>query len=286
MVVLLAISIALQVWRDRGWQAYEPASPVMWLHAGPAMSRAALGFDALLADLYWMRAVIYFGRESMSTRPDKDFAQLFPLLDIVTSLDPRFIVAYRFGAYFLSEPPPDGPGRPDAAVALLERGLARNPERWELPHDLGFVYYWHTGDLEKAAIWMARASTIPGAPFWLKSSAALMHTERGDRDSARQIWRQIGESAGNDLLRRSAELRIAQFDAMDAIDVLNVMVWRYQARTGRIPATWRELIEAGVLRDVPLDPAGVAYEIDQLQQDVRVAAWSPLWPMPQGFMGR
>lgn len=283
IVLLLATAVGLQIWRDRGWQAYEPSSPVMWLRAGAAAPRMVLGYDALAADLYWIRAVVYFGRESMSRRPDKDFWLLYPLLDLVTTLDPRFVVAYRFGAIFLSEPPPDGPGRPDDAIRLLERGANRFPERWEYPHDLAFVHYWHRRDSAQAAEWMARASEVPGSPFWLKSSAAAMHTESGNRQSARTLWEHLRDSADNDLLRQTAELRIAQFEAMDAIDELNVIVWRFQARTGRVPATWREVVAAGLIRGIPLDPTGVAYEIDQIQEDVRVAPWSPLHPIPDGF---
>ena len=34
---------------------------------------------------------------------------------MATGLDPYFNIAYRFGAIFLSESKPDGPGRPDLA---------------------------------------------------------------------------------------------------------------------------------------------------------------------------
>ena len=124
---------------------------------GAGDQAAALGFDALVADLYWIRAVVYFGRQRLSKIADKNYDLLYPLLDLVTTLDPRFTVAYRFGAIFLSEPPPDGPGRPDLAVELLERGSSA-PERWEYLHDIGFVYYWSYRDYAAAAEWLERAS--------------------------------------------------------------------------------------------------------------------------------
>lgn len=51
----------------------------------------------------------------------------------VTTLDPRFDAAYRFGAIFLAEPYPDGAGRPDPAVKLLKKGVRARPERWQYP---------------------------------------------------------------------------------------------------------------------------------------------------------
>ena len=283
IALLLAVAVPLQAWRDRGWEAYEPATPVQWLKAGPAARRLALGFDSLLADVYWIRTVVYFGRQRLSTAADKNYDLLHPLLELVTTLDPRFTVAYRFGAIFLSEPPPAGPGRPDLAITLLQRGVAASPERWEYLHAIGFVHYWSHRNYSEAAAWLEKASEVRGAPIWLKSTAALMRAEAGDRDAARVLWTQLYESADDPSLRRLAETRIAQFDTLDAIDALNQAVWRFEARAGRPAKSWEELIAVGVLRRVPTDPAGVPYVLDQVNEDVRLSEKSPLWPLPVGL---
>lgn len=283
IALLMTLAVALQVLRDRGWQAYEPPTPVLWLQAGPAMSRSVLGFDAIAADLYWIRTVVYFGRQRLSEAADKNYDLLYSLLQLVTSLDPRFTVAYRFGAVFLSEPPPGGPGRPDQAIALLERGVEVSPEKWEYLHAIGFVHYWSHRNYAAAAEALERASRIPGAPIWLTSTAALMRAEAGDRASARLLWQQLHDSADDRSLRDLAETRIAQFDALDALDALNEAVWRFEARRGRPAAGWDELIAAGVLRRTPLDPAGVPYVFDPVNEDVRLSESSPLWPLPTGF---
>lgn len=283
IALLMAVAIGLQVWRDRGWTAYEPVTPVMWLQAGPEMKRMALGFDSLVADGYWIRAVVYYGRQRLSEKADKNYDLLFPLLNVVTYLDPRFTVAYRFGSIFLSEQFPGGPGRPDLAIELLQRGRERSPERWEYAHDIGFVYYWNYRDYKKAAEWFEIASRVPGAPFWLKTTAASMLTEGGDRAAARTLWQQLYDSAELDWLKKNAEIRLAQLDALEAIDLLNLIVWRYEARTGRFPASWHELVQMRVLAREPLDPTGTPFVLDQVNEDVRVAQSSVLWPLPQGL---
>ena len=280
IVVLLTAGVALQVWRDRGWEPYEPATPVLWLQNADMMRKLALGFDTLVADIYWIRTVVYFGRQRLSERADKNYELLYPFLDFVTTLDWRFKTAYRFGAIFLAEDPPGGPGRPDLAVALLERGWRRSPQEWTYPHDIGFVYFWSYGDYVQAAEWYERASRLEGAPLWLKSTAASMLLEGGERQSAREIWQQMYDAAEDEWLRNEARTRLAQFDALDAIDALNVIAWRYQARTGRFPARWEELVRMRMLRGVPLDPAGVPYELDVRGENVDVSRQSPLWPMP------
>lgn len=281
--MLLGAAVGVQVWRDRGWQAYEPATPVLWLQNAQTTRKLALGFESVVADLYWMRAVVYFGRQRLSDRADKNYDLLFPYLDFVTALDPRFSSAYRFGAIFLSEPPPGGPGRPELAIRLLQRGAERSPERWEYLHDIAFVYHWTYRDSAQAAVWMRKASELAGAPVWLKSSAAKMLEQGNDRASARALWEQMRESAEADWLKRTAELRIAQLDVLEALDQLNQIVWRYEAKVGRMPRNWQELVAARVLRGVPLDPAGVAFELDPINEDVRLAPSSPLFPLPRAF---
>jgi hypothetical protein len=243
----------------------------------------ALGFDSLLADLYWMRTVIYFGRQRLSDGADRNYDLLYPYLDFVTTLDPRFMTAYRFGAIFLSEPMPGGPERPDLAIALLERGFQQMPTEWEYPHDIAFVHHWANRDYVEAARWMQRAADVPGAPAWLQTSTAAMLQLGHDRESAKRIWEQMRDTAEEEWIRKTATLRIAQLDAMAAIEQLNEVVWRYEARTGRMPATWSELVAAGALRGHPVDPSGVPFELDRVNEDVRLSPRSPLWPLPQGF---
>ena len=114
------------------------------------MARAALSYRSLLADVYWIRSLQHYGRTKMAESGETKYDLLYPLLDLTTSLDPRFNIAYRFGSIFLTENPPGGPGRPDLAIALLEKGLAAQPLRWEYAEDIGFVYY-RAGNYAKAA---------------------------------------------------------------------------------------------------------------------------------------
>lgn len=283
IALLLAVAVALQVWRDRGWAPYQPATPLLWLQQPATVRRLALGFDALVADMYWIRTVVYFGQQRLAASGDSTYEALYPMLNLVTALDPRFKTAYRFGAVFLSERPPGGPDRPDLALRLLQHGAERTPERWEYLHDMAFVHYWSHRDYQEAAKWLDRASEVPGAPFWLRSAAASMLVRGGDRESARAIWRQMRDNTDLDWLKATADIRLAQFDALDARDQLNQIVWRYEARTGRMPQDWQELVRARVLRGVPLDPAGVPFELDPTNEDVRLSPQSPLWPLPEGY---
>ena len=232
-------ALSLQAYRDRQYDQPAAESDIFYMRAGGALPRAALGFNSLLADVYWIRTIQHYGETRLSKSPDKQYRLLYPLLDLTTTLDPRFTVAYRFGAIFLAEPFPDGPGRADLAIALLERGLAADPRKWQYAQDAGFVYYWWVQDYKQAAAWFDRAASMDGAPWWLRSMAATTLAQGGDRASSRQLWRQLYETSEHEWVKNNAQLKLAQLDAVDQMDALAALVARYVASAGRFSTTAR-----------------------------------------------
>jgi tetratricopeptide (TPR) repeat protein len=203
---------------------------------------------------------------------------LNPLLDIATTLDPYFNIAYRFGAIFLSEGYPGGPGRPDQGVALLRKALVVMPHKWQYYYDIGFVYYWHLRDFHGAAEWFQRAALQPNAPNWLAPLAASMLVQGQDRASARFMWQQIQRSE-EAWLRRGAERALLQLQALDEIDELEAVIRRFPPPSGD-PHTWVALVRRGVLLRVPLDPAGAPFDLDPGTGRVTLSSQSPLYPPP------
>src|SRR5262245_11033400 len=284
--LLMGTAIGLQRVRDERYPSRTFEDSTLYLTKPATARRMALEYDAAAADLYWIRAIQYFGGtrrlvEAGQTIADpnrRQYAALFPLLDLTTSLDPRFNLAYRFGAIFLAEPAPRGPGRPDLAIALLEKGLAERPDRWEYMQDIGFVHYWWRQDYRTAADWFRRAGDVSGAPWFMKSLAATTLAVGGDRRSSRLMWEAIRESAEVDWLRRDAERHLAQLRALDDIDALQPFVDRVTAQAGRPPSDWGPVVRAAGWRGIPADPTGTPYEIDEHGR-VQVSRGSPLWPV-------
>jgi tetratricopeptide (TPR) repeat protein len=278
-VAAFGAAIALQVARDRLYpREVRMPGRALYVTSGAALQRMALEFDALASDIYWIRAIQYYGGERLARDRAKNYDLLYPLLDITTSLDPFFTIAYRFGAIFLSEEYPGGPGRPDQAIGLLEKGIASQPSRWQYYHDIAFVHFWHYRDYKEAATWFQRAATQPGAPNWLEPLAAAMLDAGGERASARLLWRQMLQS-DEEWMRRNAVRRLHQLDALDHIDQLEAVVHRFPPPAGQ-PYSWEILMKRRVLPGVPLDPTGAAYAIDPATGRVTVSPGSRLQPMP------
>jgi tetratricopeptide (TPR) repeat protein len=294
VLVLGAMSVWLQKVRDARYPLGFSQEETLYL-TQRATGRLVFTHRSLAADLYWIRAIQYFGgrtqraqREAgtflvpppaLAADPPVEFSLLYPLLDITTTLDPRFNIAYRFGAIFLSEGYPHGPGRPDQAVALLEKALRTSPDKWQFWEDIGFVYYWNEHDYAKAAAAFMRGADIDGSPWWLRSMAATTLAKGGDRNASRLLWRQMGETANNEYARNAARLKLQQLDALEIIERLQKGVDAFSARRGAPVTSWNDLIATGLLPGVPLDPAMVPYEVQEGSK-VTVSRQSPLFPLP------
>lgn len=276
--LLLAAAVGLLMTRDRARQTYQ-APPMLWFTSPDAMKRMALGYDSIVSDLYWMRAVVYYGGQRLAADAPANYDLLYHLLDLVTTLDPRFNIAYRFGAVFLADSYPNGPGRPDQAIALLQRGWERTG-RWEYLHDIGFVNYWWLNDYPAAAEWFEKAAAVPGAPAYLRGLAATTLAQGGNRQSSRLLWQQVLNAGDAEWMKGNAEFRLRQLDAMDVIDALNEASRRYAERNGRPPASWQELATVVRLQGVPLDPDGTPYALDPTTGIVDLGPESTLRPLP------
>jgi tetratricopeptide (TPR) repeat protein len=285
--VAAGIAAAASVLHARDQRHPLPVSEerLMYLRSGRTADRVFLSFDAIASDVYWIRTIQHYGRDLGSTRTTGRFELLNPLLDLTTTLDPHFNIAYRFGAIFLAERPPKGPGRADQAIALLEKGLASNPTRWQYLHDIGFVHYWFTNDYEQAAAAFERAATMPGAPEWLRPVAAMTRAQGGDRAGARRLLTEL-LSADQDYVRHTAERGLQQLQALDAIDQLQAIVERYHDATGSYPRAWRDLISVRLLRGLPIDPTKAAFVYDAATHRVTISETSSLFPLPRFLQPR
>jgi hypothetical protein len=287
---LFVVAAQLQAARERSFPLPAVEDDSLYIDSGFALKRVTVSLNTLAADVYWIRAIQHYGSTkrrlaAQSTEPSaanansSDYHNLYKLLDLTTSLDPRFDIAYRFGAVFLAEGYPNGPGRPDLAVRLLEKGLRERPDKWQYMQDIGFVHYWYERDFRAAADWFHRASEVSGAPLWLKPLAAATLAQGGDRRSSRIMWLSILQSAEVDWLRGQAEHRLIQLRALDEIDALQDAVDRYSERSRETPRDWMTLVRARALGGIPADPTGTPYELTA-DGRVRLSQSSKLFPLP------
>jgi hypothetical protein len=233
----------------------------------------------LAADVYWLRTVQYFGGQRRSEEK-KNFALLEPLIDITTTLDPRLEIAYRYGAVFLCENPPEGAGRCEDGLAVLEKGASvvpPLPEDWRLLQQKAFFAFLFLNDSERAAAELRRAAARPGAAFWLDMFAADLLAKGGKRKASRRMWQEMYESSEAGVMRENARLRLRILDSEDLADELSARVRKFREERGRWPSTLGDLKVGRYWTGPLVDAAGIPFRYDEGDGRVSISKDSPLW---------
>jgi len=117
---------------------------------------AASGYENFVADIFWIKAMEYFGGNRLG---DRKYPYLYKILDVLTTLDRYYLPAYTLGGVLLIA----DAQQMEFGVKLLKKGLYQLPERWEIPFTLGIVYFLYLKDCKEAARWFYVASRYQGA---------------------------------------------------------------------------------------------------------------------------
>jgi hypothetical protein len=284
LLLLLAVGYA-GVWRLQ--RSINAARDLMHQEQDEVLVRSprlvkllTLEYSTLAADIYWTRAVQYYGNKRLGQ--DTNLESLWPLLDLATTLDANLLPAYRFGATFLSEPEPRGAGRPDLAVRLLERGMQANPAAWRLNQDLGNVYYLDLKDYAKAGQTYLDGSKKPGAAPWMKVMAARFLEKGESPETAAMLWSEVYQSTMDEMLKENARINLQLLRSDEDIDHLNEIAEEYAARAGRPARSVKEMVQAGLIGGEPVDPAGYVYVIGS-DGKAHVSERSPLSKQQTAF---
>jgi hypothetical protein len=156
----------------------------------------SLGFDAALADYYWLQAVQAIGGDQPMTA--ELGAHIGRVIDVVTTLDPWVDHPYRFAAIWLTETEDNV----RTANRLLERGIAHHPDEWRNRFYLGFNLFFYLTENEAAADQLMAASELPGAPAYLGRLVARLRAETADIDVAETLLWELIQNTEDETIRQ------------------------------------------------------------------------------------
>jgi tetratricopeptide (TPR) repeat protein len=235
------------------------AQEALYVRSYTVLRRLSLGYTGLLADIYWTRAVQYFGTQHHIG--SSDFRLLAPLLEVTTELDPKLLPAYQFGATFLAPKPPNGAGLPGSALALMKYGIAHNPDQWRLYYNLGFLYYTELKDYAKAADAFAQGAQLPVTNEFMPILAARMAQHAGEFDTARMLWFTAYQNTKDPMVQENAVEHLRALQVDEEVTRLEQVVQGYREKTGRLPLSMDDLERAGSIHGTPVDPTGRPYKL-------------------------
>ena len=210
----------------------------------------SFGHTEFLADYYWLTFIQYYGGGT----PNGKYRKLFELFDIVTTLSPKFLSAYQTGLIILP-----GEGFVDEAILLGKRGQDKLPDSWEVPYYTGLVYHIYKKDYEMAAKEFEKAALKPGAPDITKYFAGIYYREADQRQVAYQIFQTVYQTSTDEYVRGRAEKQLVN---LEMIFFLEDSAKKYFDRFNRFPSDLNQLLIAGIIKEIPISPLGVSFQIN------------------------
>jgi tetratricopeptide (TPR) repeat protein len=247
--VLLALAAALNL--ELASSFLSRPYDVLHVPTGAAARLAALGHRTTLSDLYWLSTVQYIGEPRAEAR---GWEKLYPLADLVTDLDPRHGYAYQTAGIVLS-----AAGRLEESDAILVKGIERGPPYWTFPYYLAFNAWFYRGDYAAGARWAELAARTPGASPNISHMAVSLASKGGTPEQAIEMIRELRATVKDEVsagrLDEQYKLALLERDAQR----LERLVAAYRDLTGREPADLSELVKAGLLQALPVDPFGGRY---------------------------
>lgn len=221
-----------------------PASAVRWLSLGHAL---------LSANLYWLKAVQYIGEPRADFR---GWERLYPLVQLVTDLDPRHGYAYQVAGVVLASA-----GRVEESNAVLEKGTRNVPDRYILPYLRAFNAFYYQGDWVQAGRWAEIAAKAPGAPDHVKRNVLAYYVKGGRAEAAVAFLENVLAETNDPESRKKLEEELRQALLERDAGRLDQAVERYRKQFGAAPGSLEALRSAGLVDRIPPDPWGGHYVI-------------------------
>lgn len=200
LILLFLCIYSIQVHIDNSYQQ-DREERLLYLPSGKFLKPACLGFESLVADLLWIKAIGYFGGHYLT---DRSYKWLYHILDLLTTLDPLFRYPYEFGGVVLSI---EG-GNPEQGTLLMEKGIIHHTEYWRLYFYLGFNYFYYHKDFKTASRYITKAAQLPGHPAYLPKLAASLLTSSGEKNTALSFLRQLYENTEDEWLKHQIKEKI------------------------------------------------------------------------------
>lgn len=254
-LLLLCVLIPLLSSAHRHADAWGPrhsaSQEIKYLPTGDFLRAASLGYEMLVADLFWVRATMLFGEHHGSTDSDW-YAWLYHMVDITTDLDPEFRAAYKYGGTMLRV---DGVFV-DQSSLIFQKGMNHRPDEWYFPFGIAMNYFLHRDDRVVAARYMEVASRTEDAPFYLRNLAATLLSESNQLDAALIFANEELENLppGHDKVRAALTLKIFELEYLLAVQRVGDLLDQHRRAHGGLPESPMDI--AGAAQPLPQDPLG------------------------------
>lgn len=212
----------------------------------------------LIAEYAVTKVLFYFGtllerqKNNITTTPE--YFEMFKTLETAVKLDPYNVDAY----YFTQSAFTWEVGRAADVNRVLLHGMKYRTWDWNLPFFAGFNAAYFLKDYASAAVYMKKAAELSGNSL-LTTLAARYFYESRQNDFAIAFIDTMEKGARDKTVQQVYALRK---QALEAIKLLSDATERFQTDNGSCPRSLSELVSGGLIAEIPADPYGGAFYLD------------------------
>jgi hypothetical protein len=207
-----------------------------------------------------MKVLFYFGGLTDQAAANRiyippDFPGMRNMFEAAVKLDPYNMDGYYFAQAVMVWDMKEV----RAANDLLEYGMKYRDWDWYLPYFAGFNYGYFLHDYGMAAKYFKRVGALTGNELSINLAGRYMY-ESDRTDLAISYLAAMEKSATNEAIKKSFRIRLEAFRGVKLIESARDA---YRKRYGRLPKSVGALLEKGYLRELPIDPYGGTFYIDE-----------------------
>ncbi len=252
-ILVLCVAVPWLASAHRHCDAWAPRTSlqdeIAFLPTGEFIKGAALGYDSLLADVFWVRASTLFGT-NFGDEDQQWYSWLYHMVDLATDLDPEFRAAYKYGGTMLRV----NGVFVDQSSLIFQKGMKELPDEWYFPFAIAMNFYLHRDDRALAGDYLTRAAKTGNGPFYLRNLAASMLSDSDRLESALLFLEEERRTVRDEKAQRAVDIKILETRYNIGQRDAGAVVAQYRRATGSLPRQPSGVASAGM--QLPPDPLG------------------------------
>lgn len=228
---------------------------------GPIAKAASLEFSGIASDYLMLQTLTFLGEKVMIKEDlsKEQWQTIYKALKQVTYLDPRFLDPYVLAEMTL----PWEANMVRETNELLEKIIKLRTNDHRPLFFLWYNYFYFLKDPATAAQYLKRAAKIQGAPYYYSNLAARSSFYGKQTEAGILFLREIIMETTDPTSKQFLLLRL---QALEKISFLEQKIQEYKKKHNTLPETLEQLVEKGIIGQIPDDPyGGVFYIVDKEQ---------------------
>ena len=177
-LLVLALLLAAGSWSLGKSDAAKPKDwlddRLTYIPSGRFLKPMVLDMDEAVAGLLWVRGMIYFADAYLNQR---SYKWLGHIIDVVTTLNPRFHQAYEFAGVVLTKERSELP----KTLRILDRGIGEFSQDWKLRLYAAMAQLAYDSNYVRAAELLRPVAAQEDVPGHIKTMCATLLDKGGNR---------------------------------------------------------------------------------------------------------